>query len=403
MNLFYRVLRQLVRIGLQIYFKRVNVRGTEKIPKEGPFILAVNHPNSFLEACLLACWLDFPIHFIVRGDVFHPAFRWFFRWTYQIPIYRFRDGFSRMRDNQKTFEDCYRTLSRGQKILIFSEGGTRWEKKLRPIQRGTARMAVGALNFEPDMDLSIVPIGVNYEDVFRFRSSVEVRIGEAMQAGKYKGNEAVFQITEDLECRLRELVVSVEDKDREMVFDETCEYLGCFDTAEGALEQQFDIAGRVNQLSDEKLHQLKQWVQEVRSIGVRRFSPDVRKGCSHWKWFSFQLIRSIFYPLYAGPGILARWVAHRLIPRAEFEVPVRISFGIVFYCVYFALLLMVLGFLIGWWQSVLIAGLILAGVPLYLRIWDACERCRDAMVWKKHEEILERRMSMILQTLEIKK
>ena len=180
MNYFYRLMRVLVRRVLQIYFKKVSLQGVKNIDPSKPQLIAVNHPNSFLEACVLACWLPIPLHFIVRGDVFHPAFRWFFKWTNQIPIYRFRDGFRKLRDNYETFQNCYSKLNDNANILIFSEGGTKWTKQLRPIQRGTAHIATGAMKAFPDMPLQIVPIGINYEDVFKFRSTVEIKVGKAI-------------------------------------------------------------------------------------------------------------------------------------------------------------------------------------------------------------------------------
>ena len=135
--------------------------GKEKIPLDKPLLLSCNHPMAFTEACLLACFLDRPLYFLVRGDVFNSKSNWFLEKTHQIPIYRFRDGFSNMRRNASSFAWAHQALSDGKAILIFSEGNTKLQKKLSPLQKGLASLAFGAYEEKDVQGLVIVPIGIN--------------------------------------------------------------------------------------------------------------------------------------------------------------------------------------------------------------------------------------------------
>ena len=61
---------------------------------------------------------------------------------------------------------------REKTILIFSEGNTRMQKKLAPLQKGLARLAFGAYAEKNVQDIQIVPVGVNYSNGKLFRSDV---------------------------------------------------------------------------------------------------------------------------------------------------------------------------------------------------------------------------------------
>src|SRR5688572_11115669 len=143
----YQIIRIWATIFLRMYFRKTVVYGIEHIPRKGPLIVASNHPSAFLEASIMGTTLGRPLHYLVRGDMFHPKFRWLFDWTNQIPIYRQKDGISNLRKNASSFELTYRKLADGEAVLIFPEAKTTLEKRMRPIQRGTANLAFGTLPF----------------------------------------------------------------------------------------------------------------------------------------------------------------------------------------------------------------------------------------------------------------
>ncbi|MCB0688923.1 MAG: 1-acyl-sn-glycerol-3-phosphate acyltransferase, partial [Saprospiraceae bacterium] len=157
--MLYKILRQIVASLFKIYFRKIYLIDSSKVPLKGPVLISSNHPMAFAEACLLACFIDRPLYFLVRGDVFKKGWNWFFNGTNQIPIYRFRDGFSNMRRNRDSFSRAHDALADDKAILIFSEGNTRLQKKLSPLQKGLARLAFGAYAEKNVQHIQVVPVG----------------------------------------------------------------------------------------------------------------------------------------------------------------------------------------------------------------------------------------------------
>jgi 1-acyl-sn-glycerol-3-phosphate acyltransferase len=184
--MIYYILKTILAFAARVYFKRIQVIGRENIPSKGPILLACNHPSAFMEGCLVAGFTRRPMHFIVRGDVFQ--LKWLkplLNGTNQIPIFRFRDGFSKLRENKSAFDTIFNVLNSGAAIIIYPEGSTEWVKQHRPLQKGLAKIAFGSMEKFEDMPLSILPIGINYTDVLKFRSDVMISIGKPIDVRPY--------------------------------------------------------------------------------------------------------------------------------------------------------------------------------------------------------------------------
>lgn len=173
MNIFYPILKKVVGIYLRFCYKRIYSNKFNELPDNTPIMLACNHNNAFSDALFVGSYLsDLDMNFITRGDVFNPKMMWFFNLTNQIPIFRFRDGYENLKKNNNSLEFCYKALGKNQRIIIFSEGDCITEKRLRHLQKGTARMAFGAYETSGVDNLVIYPVGINYIEPHNFRSSV---------------------------------------------------------------------------------------------------------------------------------------------------------------------------------------------------------------------------------------
>jgi 1-acyl-sn-glycerol-3-phosphate acyltransferase len=140
--MLYSFLRILVGFTLRIFFRKIYIIGTVHVRADKPQLIASNHPSGFLEPLIMACFFPKPLHFLVRGDVFdNPFLRPLLRGTNQIPVFRFRDGFSRLRENSQSIDESLDVLKNNQNLLIFAEGNTQSIKKLRPLQKGISRIA----------------------------------------------------------------------------------------------------------------------------------------------------------------------------------------------------------------------------------------------------------------------
>lgn len=212
--MIYAFIRLWATIFLRLYFRKTIIYGRQKVPIKGPLILASNHPSAFLEASVLSTVMKRSIHFLVRGDMFNPRFKWLFDWTKQIPIYRKKDGITNLRKNASSFDLTYKKLGDGEGVLIFPEAKTILEKKMRPIQRGTAHLAFGALPYiKSGEELYIQPVGVNFTEPRLPGTDVVIKFGEPFvaQNATREDRDAIEGFTDKLSQAMDTLIIQVED------------------------------------------------------------------------------------------------------------------------------------------------------------------------------------------------
>lgn len=188
--MLYQLVRPVARYVLRYYYRNIDITGLENIPRDAPVILAANHPTAFIEPCLLACFQPRTLHFLARGDLYKNRLATAtLRALNILPVYRIQDGgYDKLVRNYDTFAECYASLSRGQAVMILAEGRCIHEKRLRPLRKGTARIALGAIEHDTTLnEVYVVPVGVNFSAAERFRSAVSIRCGKAIAASEYLG------------------------------------------------------------------------------------------------------------------------------------------------------------------------------------------------------------------------
>eukprot|EP00732_Lithocolla_globosa_P002394 Lithocolla_globosa_v1_NODE_1554_length_2490_cov_13.344559.p1 type:complete len:573 gc:universal NODE_1554_length_2490_cov_13.344559:589-2307(+) len=124
-------------------------------------------------------------------------------------------------DQSEVLENVFKFLSSGNCVGIFPEGGSHDRTELLPLKPGFALMALGAMSKHPNLNLSIIPVGLNYFHPHRFRSSAFVDIGSPIKITKEwvemynKGGEekrkAVSEVMDKTLVELRRVTVSAED------------------------------------------------------------------------------------------------------------------------------------------------------------------------------------------------
>lgn len=109
--------------------------------------------------------------------------------------------------------------------MILAEGTTEHEKRLRPLMKGTARIAFGTIEAYPEIeDVFIVPVGVNYTYAERFRSEVYIDFGDPISVRSFEevyrenANQGINDVTDILRANLEPRVIIIEnEKDDELV------------------------------------------------------------------------------------------------------------------------------------------------------------------------------------------
>ena len=228
--MLYSIIRPIARIAVKIFFRKIYFSNSENVPKSGPLIIASNHPTAYTEPVILATMLQQPLYFIVRGNLFVGAiYIKILKALQMLPIYRKEDGISNIKTNQETLDYCFKALEEKKTIMILAEGRTKLEKRLRPIQKGTARLALGAMDKYNIEDIKIVPVGVNFRDGDRFRSDVMIDFGEAISAKEYwslyqeNPNKSFVSFTDDLKSKMEDHIVIIDQPKDEFLTEKLFE------------------------------------------------------------------------------------------------------------------------------------------------------------------------------------
>jgi 1-acyl-sn-glycerol-3-phosphate acyltransferase len=216
----YNFIKPVAALAVRTYFKKIYFHNEDVIPSDKPVIIACNHPTAFLDPIILGAFLKHSIYFMVRGDVFKkPFFRKILEDLRMIPIYRLKDGLANVKSNFDIFEYVSRLLSENEHVVYFAEGGCTQEKRLRPIQKGTARQAFHAIEKYGELDIHICPVTVNYglktqvRDVAKFDFGAPIRVLDFLPTYRENPNKAIKDITQEIENRLRALIVHIENDD----------------------------------------------------------------------------------------------------------------------------------------------------------------------------------------------
>lgn len=223
--MIYSILKLLIRLTLRVFFNKKVVHAKSNIPKDGPLIIVANHPGTFLDPLIIAATLNRQVYFLAKGDMFKNGItKWIFKQFNMIPVYRAQDDVSKMGQNNQTFIKCFEHLENNGVILIFPEGVSITERKLKPIKTGAARIALGAEERNGfQLGVKILPIGLNYENPHQFRKDVFVNIGEPISASEYQTSyssseiEASKQLTDVIKTSLSDLIIDIDDKRQEVL------------------------------------------------------------------------------------------------------------------------------------------------------------------------------------------
>jgi 1-acyl-sn-glycerol-3-phosphate acyltransferase len=382
--MLYPITRPLASLALSANYRKIILSHTERIPENKPVILAANHPTAFIEPCILACFLDRPLYFLVRGDFFKKSFySKLLRALHMLPVYRMRDGgYSNIKQNYATFESCFNALRENKTMMILAEGRCIHEKRLRPLRKGTARVAMGALDKYPDIgEVYVVPVGVNYTYADQPRSEIMIDFGEPILVSEYmdayqtQPNQAINAFTDELRRRMLESILVIEQpKDEELTerllvmyrSDHPEKRFPILEKSPERLKGEMQVAQIVNESSEDDKIQLWRWLDRYfDKLDMLNLSDDVissgyRPG-KNWPGIFFILT----FPLYGigrlwsyPPLALAKWVVDKNVRHVEFYEPVRVSVAIGSFLLWSILWLVIAGALVGWWNIPILAALL---------------------------------------------
>jgi 1-acyl-sn-glycerol-3-phosphate acyltransferase len=217
--MIYSLIRFLFRITNKFYFKKLQIKGAENIPKNGPVFIVANHPSAFMDPIVIATITSRPLFFLGKGVLFENRFlKWLLPKFNVIPIFRSNETKGQASKNKKVFLQCYKHFKNGGALLAFPEGISLTERKIKKIQSGTARICLSAEEmFAYSLDIKIVAIGLNFSNPHKFRSNLFVNIAKPINVSDYYNLhkqdpfKAAHALSNEIKKRLENQVVEIKN------------------------------------------------------------------------------------------------------------------------------------------------------------------------------------------------
>lgn len=127
------------------------------------------------------------------------------------PVFRSRDGYTERDRNDGVFEFCEKKLLHRQAVTIYVEGEHHLEKRVRPVQKGLARIAFSTYEKHQLTDLQVIPVGCNYQYGDRPREEAMLNVGLPIFVRDYWADyqrspgTAITRLGKDIEAALKQL------------------------------------------------------------------------------------------------------------------------------------------------------------------------------------------------------
>jgi len=408
----YAVVRMIARFWIWFFFERVEVRHPERVPRRGPVLLCINHPNNLIDSLLVGSVLPRKVHYLATAALFrNPLIARFLVALGVIPVYRKADDPDKMDRNIETFAACDEAFDRGRLIAIYPEGVTRAEAHVQRIKTGAARIALG-YEAHAEGRLTVVPVGLSFEARKRFRGRVLVSFGEPVAVSSYlvayreEPAKGLHTLTTALQQAMEREVVHVERIDT-AVLARTVEalYRGDLERAlweeRGLLGRQIDpfqlsgsIANAVGHFRKQDPERIERLWQRIRGYhaglaAYRLRNEAVRSSLEHTPARrrvarSWQTLVSL--PLFAYgaavnflPYYLPGWLAGRMARRQTDYATTRLLASVVAFPLFWALETSLMAWAAGLrWALVFFLSLPLGGLIAY-RYLVGTERLRHQL------------------------
>ena len=228
-NSFYSLLRFPVDFAARTSYRRFEVHGRKNLPKDGSLIFGINHTNTLMDALVVLATSRHKKVFMARGDIFaNPLVAKILKFMRILPLFRIRNGVAAVRNNTDSIEQAVDVVHDQVGLYLFPEGRHRPRHSLLQLSKGIFHIALDSnREFGQERPIYIVPVGIEYGDYFRYRSTCMVHFGEAINVTDFiknstEENEAVLmnQLRAMLSERISKLITYIpDDEDYEPVWE----------------------------------------------------------------------------------------------------------------------------------------------------------------------------------------
>ena len=208
--MIYSILRWINGVALHWFYRDIRIAGRERIPTGVPLLIAANHQNALVDSLIVAWVIPRRIAMTAKATLTeNPLIAFLFRIIGVVPLRRVSDeaqkanGASPDRSrNAEAFREILNLLERRRAVLIFPEGKSHNEVGLEPLKTGLARLALRARDERSIKGVTILPLGLIFEDKGVPGSAIGARVGEPIEMDSWPTTDHVG-LTEEIARRLR--------------------------------------------------------------------------------------------------------------------------------------------------------------------------------------------------------
>lgn len=220
-KLWLHIVRTYLRTALFFYFKKFEIHGIENVPKDKPILFLGNHQSALIDALLIATRSGRFTYFLTRASVFKNSLAGKLLKSLQmLPVYRVRDGWSSLSNNKAIFDNCSELLLKKEAVSLFPEGNHNLERRVRKLSKGFTRIVFDTLEKYPELDLQLIPVGINYLDGTCFPDSTSMYLGKALSAQSFvheDRNVGVVNLKSRIRKELSELTTNIPEENYQTV------------------------------------------------------------------------------------------------------------------------------------------------------------------------------------------
>ncbi len=220
------LMRRLAHRWVRFYYSAIHHTGGRTIPGQGPILFVANHANSLIDPVMVSIAAERRVHFLAKAPMFEvPLFGAFLKALGMIPAYRQSDDASQVSRNMSSITAGAAFLVQGESVGIFPEGRSHDQARLEKIRSGAARIAVQAAKLGA-RNLTVIPLGINYERKERFRSAVWIETGRAIAVTPPMGEAPhdekrwIRDLTEQISSELKHCVIHLDEPSWEPLVDD---------------------------------------------------------------------------------------------------------------------------------------------------------------------------------------
>jgi 1-acyl-sn-glycerol-3-phosphate acyltransferase len=414
----YTCLRTLADPYIHHSFKKLRYDGKEKIPKEGALIFASNHCAALMDPLAVLSITPEKKVFVARADIFRkPLLQKILTYFKIMPINRVRDGLRSVLNAEETIEKSIEVLNNHTPFCILPEGMHRPMHSLLPLGKGLSRVALGAYKTIQDgRHVYIVPVGCEYGDYYRYRTTLLATVGEPIDVTEYieahperSEQELLVDIRRLTAEALKQDIVYIPDDDDYAATWELAK-LSSGSIPERKLRERLDAnrrtAGLLGKLREEQPEKARQLFEKAAAFTRRRKEARVSLHAVHAKrplgsalWNTLKALFYLPFALVLGTASLPGWGLAEYFASKPKDTAFRNSLRCTVFIIEWTLLMLITAIVllctVKWYWALAIVAVLIPAPLLIYEYFELVRRCVSSWRYLRNGELKRQKEELL--------